>query len=50
MIRDDLDRLVTEVGVIDTEVCIKPLHFVCDEFTRDEPLRSRERKVKIEPS
>lgn len=44
MIGNDLDRLITEVGVIDSEVCIKPLHFVWDEFTRDEPLRSRERK------
>jgi hypothetical protein len=45
MIRNDLDRFVTKVCVIDTEVGIKPLHFVRDEFPRDEPLRyNREKK------
>jgi hypothetical protein len=39
MVRDDLDRLIPEVGVIDAKVGIKPLNFVRDELARDESLR-----------
>jgi hypothetical protein len=49
MIRDDFDGLVAEVRVIDTEMCIEPLHLVSDEFTGDEPLRHAGKKRNIEP-
>jgi hypothetical protein len=40
MVRDDLDGLVTEVGVIDTEVGVKPLDLVHYELAGNETLRS----------
>ena len=42
MIRDDLNRFVSEVGVIDSEVSVEPLDLVCDELPRDEPLVRRD--------
>jgi hypothetical protein len=39
MVRDDLDRLIPKVGVIDAKVGIKPLNFVRDELARYESLR-----------
>jgi hypothetical protein len=38
MIRDDLNRFVSEVGVIDSEVSVEPLDLMCNELPRDEPL------------
>lgn len=38
MVRDDLDRLVAEVGVIDAKVGIKPLHLVRYELAGNETL------------
>ena len=46
VIGDDLNGLVTEVCVIDTEVRVKPLHRRCDEFSRDESLRYNREKEK----
>jgi hypothetical protein len=41
MIRDDLNRLVTEVGVIDPEVGVEPLDLMRDKLPRDETLVGR---------
>lgn len=41
MVRDDLDGLVPEVRVIDTEVRVKPLDFIHYEFARNEPLEEQ---------
>ena len=38
MICDDLNRLVTEVGVIDAEVGVEPLDLMRYKLPRDEPL------------
>jgi hypothetical protein len=38
MVRDDLDGLVAEVGVIDTEVGVKPLDLVRYELAGNETL------------
>lgn len=40
MVRDHLTRFILEIGVVDAEVRIKPIDFVRDELSRDEPLRS----------
>lgn len=45
MIRDDLDRLVTEVCVVDSEVSIEPLDFVHNELPGDESLTCGEGKI-----
>jgi hypothetical protein len=42
MVRDDLDRLVPEVGVIDTEVCVKPLNLVHYERVGNETLEAKD--------
>ena len=46
MIRDDLNGLVTEVCVIDSEVSIEPLDFVRNELPRDESLVCGGRKTR----
>jgi hypothetical protein len=38
MIRDYWDGLVAEVSVVDTQLGVKPVDFVRDEFSRDETL------------
>jgi hypothetical protein len=38
MIRYDLPRFVLEVGVVDAEVAVEPLHLVGDEFAWDKSL------------
>jgi hypothetical protein len=38
MIRYDLPRFILEVGVVDAEVGVEPLHLVGDEFAWDKPL------------
>lgn len=42
MIGDDLDRLITEVRIVDTEVSIEPLNLMGDQLTGDKPLSVRE--------
>jgi len=39
MIRDYLDGLTAKVSVVDTELGVKPVDFVRDEFSWDEALR-----------
>jgi hypothetical protein len=46
MIRDDLDGLIPEVGIIDAEVSIKPLNFVRDELSGDKPLQGHRKGEK----
>lgn len=41
MIRDYWDGLVAEVSVVDTQLGVKPVDFVRDEFSWDETLRLR---------
>ena len=39
MIRDYWDGFVAKVSVVDTQLGVKPVDFVRDEFSRDETLR-----------
>ena len=39
VIRDYWDGLVAEVSVVDTQLRVKPVDFVRDEFSRDKTLR-----------
>lgn len=41
MIRNDLDGLVLEIGIIDTKTRIEPVNLARDEFARDEALDVR---------
>ena len=38
MIRYDLPRFILEVGIVDTEVWVEPMHLVGDEFAWDKTL------------
>ena len=38
MVRDDVDRLILEVGVVDAKIVVEPLYFVRDEVTWNESL------------
>lgn len=48
MVRDDLDGLVPEVRVVDTEVRVKPLDLIRYEVARNEPLEDKRRGKKLE--
>lgn len=41
MVRYHTTRFVLEIGVVDTEVRVKPVDFASDEFTRNKPLSGR---------
>ena len=41
MVRDDLDGLILEVGVVDTEVRVEPLDFIRHELVGNETLEER---------
>ena len=49
MVRNDLDGLVSEVRVVDTKVCVKPLDLIRYEFAGNEALEEEawERDQKI---
>ena len=47
VVRDDLDGLVAEVGVVDAEVGVEPVYFVRDELARDEALGKNGRRSVI---
>ena len=38
MVGDDFARFILEVCVVDAEVCVEPVDFVCDKLARDKPL------------
>ena len=42
MVRDDLDRLILEVGAIDTEVRIEPLDLIHYELVGNETLEEEQ--------
>jgi hypothetical protein len=46
VVRDDLDRLVPEVGVIDTEVRVKPLDLIRYELVGNETLEEERTEKK----
>lgn len=47
VVRDDLDGLVAEVGVVDAELRVKPVYFVRDELAGDEALGRNGRRSVI---
>ena len=47
VVRDDLDGLVAEVGVVDAELRVKPIYFVRDELAGDEALGRNGRRSVI---